>query len=79
MRHLKKILRRTVLRANAGFIVDPKDYIGFLSAARQLQSDPVLRASLGSSGHSYAERTFNLQHTTDKFEPVLKGKTLVSR
>jgi colanic acid biosynthesis glycosyl transferase WcaI len=74
----ENLAARTVLRAKAGFVVDPGDYTGFLFAARQLQSDPALRKSLGSNGRAYAERMFDLQHITDQFERILTGRTETS-
>jgi glycosyltransferase involved in cell wall biosynthesis len=70
----ENLAARTVLRANAGFVVDPSDYTGFLFAARQLQSDPTLRESLGANGRAYAEQMFDLQRITDQFEHVLTGR-----
>ena len=64
---------RTVIRADAGFVVNPDDETGFIAAAQRLRADPDLRARLGANGHAYAERTFDLTRITDRFENVLQG------
>jgi glycosyltransferase involved in cell wall biosynthesis len=62
-----------VERANAGIVVEPADEAGFIRAARRLREDSRLREQLGANGRAYAERTFNIQSITDKFERVLIG------
>jgi colanic acid biosynthesis glycosyl transferase WcaI len=64
---------RTVERANAGVVVSPEDPAGFLAAAERLRDDPALRAELGANARAYAERMFDLESITDKFEMVLAG------
>lgn len=62
---------RTVIRANAGIVVDPADESGFLAAAEQLRRNPALAAELGANGRAYADQTFDLGAITDKFEAML--------
>lgn len=62
---------RTVQQANAGIVVDPADENGFLLAADRLRNNPELRAEMGANGRNYAERTFDLERITDKFEAIL--------
>jgi len=66
---------RTVVRANAGIVVEPDDVEGFLAAAAKLRADADLRARLGANGRAYAERVFNLERIADVFEEVLSGGT----
>jgi len=67
----ENLAARTVEKARAGIVVDPADEAGLLNAARRLRDNPQLRASLGANGRAYAERTFDIQRITDRFERVL--------
>jgi colanic acid biosynthesis glycosyl transferase WcaI len=58
-------------RSGAGLVVDPNEGAAWVSAARRLVSDPLLRAQLGSKARSYAERTFDIAKISDTFEAVL--------
>jgi glycosyltransferase involved in cell wall biosynthesis len=71
----ENLAARTVLRANAGIVVEPADDTGFLSAAVKLHGDAGLRAELGANGRRYAEETFDLMKIADQFEAVLTGTT----
>lgn len=62
---------QTVLKANAGIVVDPGDDARFLSAAARLRDNAGLRSELGANGRRYAENTFDLKKITDQFEKVL--------
>jgi colanic acid biosynthesis glycosyl transferase WcaI len=62
---------RTVERAQAGIVVDPSDGPGFLAAARRLFSDKSLRTKHGANGRCFAERTFDMDGITTRFEQVL--------
>jgi colanic acid biosynthesis glycosyl transferase WcaI len=70
----ENLAARTVIRANAGLVVDPDDGAGFMAAASELRSNPALRARLGAAGRSYAEKTFDLTKITDNFERILVVK-----
>jgi glycosyltransferase involved in cell wall biosynthesis len=70
----ENLAARIVVRAGAGIVVDPSDQAGFVAAARRLRDDPQLRAELGANGRAYAERMFDMQGITDKFESVLMGR-----
>lgn len=63
---------RIVQRAKGGIVIEAGDDTGFLAAAQRLRQDKDLRAQLGANGRAYAERTFDMQHITDKFERVLQ-------
>lgn len=67
----ENLAARTVLRANAGIVVNPDDEAGFMAAADRLRSDPLLCAELGANGREYAERVFDISRITDRFETVL--------
>ena len=57
--------------AGSGLVVDPDDEAGFIAAAQRLRDDAALRATLGSNGRNYAERTFDIQRIADQFEAIL--------
>jgi colanic acid biosynthesis glycosyl transferase WcaI len=60
-----------IQRSGGGLVVDPNDCGAWVSAARRLVSEPLLRAQLGSKARSYAERTFDIAKISDAFEAVL--------
>lgn len=62
---------RTVIRAEAGIVVDPDDEEAFVAAARRLRTSPNLRQRLATNGRAYAQKTFDLTAITDRFENVL--------
>jgi colanic acid biosynthesis glycosyl transferase WcaI len=69
----ENLAARTVVRADAGIVVEPDDTVGFLAAAAKLRADADLRARLGANGRAYAERAFNLERIASMFEEVLSG------
>jgi colanic acid biosynthesis glycosyl transferase WcaI len=75
----ENLAARTVIRADAGIVVDPNDSEGFVAAAAKLRADPHLRARMGANGRAYAERTFNLERIADAFERVLSGAEEIDR
>ena len=60
-----------IQRSGGGLVVDPNDGGAWVSAARRLVSEPLLRAQLGSKARSYAERTFDIAKISEAFEAVL--------
>ena len=60
-----------IQRSGGGLVVDPNDCGAWVSAARRLVSEPLLRAQLGSKARSYAERTFDIAKISEAFEAVL--------
>jgi glycosyltransferase involved in cell wall biosynthesis len=64
----------TVVRANAGIVVEPDDVDGFIDAAKFLFGNAQLRTTMGANGRAYAEQAFNMQRITDRFESVLVGE-----
>ena len=69
----ENLAARTVLRANAGIVVNPDDETGFMLAADRLRSDPHLCAQLRRQrARKYAERVFDMQsRIADRFETML--------
>jgi colanic acid biosynthesis glycosyl transferase WcaI len=68
----ENLTARIVHRENAGLISAPDRIDEFLTNALRLQSDPELCAKLGKNGLAYAQRTFNIERITDRFEALLK-------
>jgi len=63
---------RTLLRANAGFTVDPDDTHGFADAARRLSADPDIRRVLAGNARQYAATTFDIHAIGARFELILR-------
>jgi glycosyltransferase involved in cell wall biosynthesis len=61
---------QTILRAEAGVVVDPTDSSGLVVAARQLLDDPARLRAAGAAGRAFAREAFDIQHIADRFEAV---------
>lgn len=62
---------RIVSQNDAGVVVQPTDVKAFVQAALRLRRDERRRHWLGGNARAYAERTFDLQKITDRFEQLL--------
>ncbi len=69
----ENLAARIVLREGAGMVVDPGDPEGFAAAAERLLADAGLRRRMGESGRAYAEKAFDIDSITDRFENLLAG------
>jgi glycosyltransferase involved in cell wall biosynthesis len=69
----ENLAARIVARENAGLVVHPDDLDGFIAAARRLAADAALRRTLGENGRRYAERTYDILRTADRFERVFEA------
>jgi glycosyltransferase involved in cell wall biosynthesis len=67
---------RIVSREGAGVVVAPDDVEGFVAAGRRLLDDGAAREAMGANARAYAERTFDIEAITDRFEQVLQGAAL---
>ena len=56
----------------AGIVVPPSNETAFINAAIKLINDDKLRASLASNGLRYAQKTFNIEKITDRFEEIIQ-------
>jgi len=65
---------RIVTQSQAGIVVNSNDVVGFIRGAEDLLRDDSLRDSFGKNGRSYAEKNFDIQLITDKFETILNLK-----
>jgi glycosyltransferase involved in cell wall biosynthesis len=68
----ENLAARIVERAGAGLIVDPGDTSGFVGSAHHLLDAPETRARMAKSGREFAERTFDIERITDRFESVIE-------
>ncbi len=64
---------RTILAAEAGFVVPPGDSAAFIDRVRVLAADPEHRRRCGATARAYAERHFAIETITDRFENVFAG------
>lgn len=62
---------RLVVREEAGTVVPPDDLAGFARAAHHFLSHPAEAHHAGTRGRAYAERAFDLERITDRFEHTL--------
>lgn len=63
---------RTLTRANAGVVVEPRETGKFIDALRSLLADPASRAAAGDNARRYAESAFDIEAIADRFESVLQ-------
>ncbi len=61
---------RIVVDENAGLVVHPSSEQEFLAAAQRLRADPALRHLMADNARNYAERTFDIEQITDRFESM---------
>jgi glycosyltransferase involved in cell wall biosynthesis len=61
---------RTVKRASAGTVVDPRDTSRFVAAVRHYLHDREARKEAGSRARRYADATFDIERIADRFEGI---------
>jgi glycosyltransferase involved in cell wall biosynthesis len=64
------VASRIILQHQAGFVASPGDIDQFISGARILYHDPVLRQRAGENARSYAEMNFDITKITTQFEEL---------
>ena len=69
----ENLVARIVERERAGVVVDPLDNAAFVEAAVDLLKLDHERLAMGERARAYAERTFNIDRITHRFEEVLIG------
>lgn len=62
---------RVIQSAQSGIVVRPGDASGLAAAASRLSGDAALRQRLGQNAREYAERTFDIQSISARFEALL--------
>jgi len=70
----ENLAARTVLRAEAGLVVQPGDTAGLIAAAQHLLDDATLRERQGRNARAYAASTFDIGAIADRFEGVWSGR-----
>lgn len=69
----ENLVWRIVERAGAGLTVPSGDPEAFVRGADRLFRDAKLRESCARRGRAYAERQFDIESITDRFEPILRA------
>lgn len=72
----ENLAARLIGREEAGIVVPPGAGAALAEAASRLLADPAEAARLGANGRAYAERAFDLDAVTRRFEAVLERATL---
>lgn len=62
-----------VKESDSGFIASPDDEEEFLNLAAKLYQDEDLRNKKGINARSYAEKYFNINSITEKFETIINN------
>jgi len=70
----ENLAARIVTRIDAGVVVEPEDHDATRSALLELVADPETRTAMGLRARAYAERTFEIESVTDRFEAILTGE-----
>jgi glycosyltransferase involved in cell wall biosynthesis len=71
----QNLAARIVRDTGAGLSASPDDPETFAAAAAHLVAHPALRADMASRARAYAERSFDIQAITAKFEMILTKPT----
>ena len=70
----ENLAARIVTGIGAGIVVEPEDRDATRMSLLDLVNDAEAREAMGLRGRSYAERTFEIESVTDRFEPILMGE-----
>ncbi|MFD0892151.1 glycosyltransferase family 4 protein [Luteolibacter ambystomatis] len=70
----ENLAARITREEGAGVTVEPGDLDGFISAAANLLTDTARREETGRNARAYAEKTFSIGPTADKFEHILANQ-----
>jgi glycosyltransferase involved in cell wall biosynthesis len=68
---LENLAAEIVTRENAGLVTAPDDSRTWIENAERLLRDAALRRELGRNARAYAERTFDIERITDRFEELM--------
>lgn len=75
---LENLSARIVAKHKAGITVAPDDIMGFTQQAENLYQNHDLRKTLSENGRRYAEKAFDIEKITDKFERIIQAATSLS-
>ena len=68
----ENLAARILQSSGAGRVTPPGDVEAFVEEALTLMDDPSLRSSMGVAAKAYAERQFDIDRITDRFEDVFR-------
>lgn len=69
----ENLIAKIVVGNDAGLAVSPLDEKAFVCASKELAANPERRQAMGVNGRQYAERTFDLDSITDRFEAIFNA------
>jgi len=71
----ENLASRNITSMGIGLVAGAGDSDAFVAHARVLADDPLLRKSMGDKARCYAERDFDIDSITDRFESLLRQST----
>ena len=71
----ENLASRNITSMGIGLVAGPGDSDAFVAHARTLADDALLRRSMGDKARDYAERAFDIDSITDRFEALLRRST----
>ena len=69
---LNNLAARNVIEHESGLVAPPDDVPAFMAHCRRLVSERKLRARLGDNARRFAEKHFDINEITDRFEHLLQ-------
>jgi glycosyltransferase involved in cell wall biosynthesis len=76
---LENLASRIVGKNETGLTCAPTDEAGFVKSGRALYNDAGVRERMGVNARAYAERAFNIDAISDRFERVFKQAAKTSK
>lgn len=70
----ENLAAKIVASQGAGYVVAPNDVDAFVTQGLALAQNEQARTEMGRKGRAYAERTFEIESITDRFEEVLLAR-----
>lgn len=69
----ENLAAKIVMQNDAGLVVAPDDFDGFIQAGEELYKSDSLRRQMGINARGYAEREFDIGNIGDKFEALIRS------
>lgn len=69
----ENLAARIAVAEQAGLVAPPDDIPAFLSAAETLRTDHAERRRLAANARAYADKTFPIHRTVERFDAILTG------
>jgi glycosyltransferase involved in cell wall biosynthesis len=67
----ENLAARIVRDNQAGFVVNPASRVELIEKAQELFSRPLLRQTFANNARQYAEKNFDIEAITDRFEALI--------